>query len=199
MIQQKVREGFDRAMRPIGQALARAHVDPDVLTIAGLLLQIGVALLILRGSILAAGLVAIAGGVFDVFDGAVAKARGITSNFGALLDSTMDRIGDALVFVPLAWLYGVSPDVAERDEPWVAALALVALVASFMVSYVRARAEALGYDCNVGLAERAERLILIIVGLVFDVVPAALVILTVLASVTFIQRLLHVRAQARAI
>lgn len=196
MIQQKIRAGFDRAMRPVGRVLARSRLHPDAVTIFGVAIQAGAAVLILRGSILAAGLVAIVAGVSDILDGALAKARGITSRFGALLDSTTDRIGDALIFVPIAWLYGVSPDIAERDEPWVAATALVALVASFLVSYVRARAEALGYDCNVGVAERAERLILIIVGLILDLVPPMLVILAALSVVTFVQRLLHVRAQA---
>jgi phosphatidylglycerophosphate synthase len=101
-----------------------------------------------------------------------------------------------LIFIPIAWLYGVSPDIPAHDEHWVAALALGTLVASFLVSYVKARAEGLGYECNVGIAERAERLILIISGLILDLIPAMLVILCTLSVVTLVQRIVHVRAQA---
>jgi CDP-diacylglycerol--glycerol-3-phosphate 3-phosphatidyltransferase len=114
------------------------------------------------------------------------------------LDSTTDRISDALYFAPLAWLYGVSPDLPEHDEPWVAGAALGVLVFSFLVSYAKARAESLGYECTVGIAERAERLGLIIAALVLDLVPPALVLLLVATVVTFVQRVVHVRVQARS-
>jgi CDP-diacylglycerol--glycerol-3-phosphate 3-phosphatidyltransferase len=156
------------------------------------------AALIVQGRLLAAGLVAIVAAFSDVFDGAVARARGRTSKFGAVLDSTTDRLADALYLVPVAWLYGVDPDIAERNEPWVAAVALAALVLSFLVSYVKARAESLGFDCNVGFGERAERVIIVILGLILDLVPAAMVVLAVVSGITFMQRILHVRAQAEA-
>jgi CDP-diacylglycerol--glycerol-3-phosphate 3-phosphatidyltransferase len=185
-------------MRPVGRALARGRIHPNAVTVAGVAIQVVASLLILDGRILAAGLVGGVAGFFDSFDGAVAKARGMTSKFGALLDSTTDRLSDALVFLPIAWLYGVSPDIAERDEPWVAALALVALVASFLVSYVKARAEGLGFECNVGIAERAERLILINLGLILDLIPAMLVVLAALSIVTLVQRMAHVGTQAKS-
>jgi CDP-diacylglycerol--glycerol-3-phosphate 3-phosphatidyltransferase len=191
-----IRADWDRFMAPIGHALARMGISPDAVTFFGVLLQGVVAALILDGRLLAAGLVAVAAALSDVFDGAVAKARGRTSKFGAVFDSTMDRLSDALFFVPIAWLYGISPDIAERDEPWVAAVALAALVASFLVSYVKARAESLGFSCDVGIAERAERLIIMILGLIFDLVPATVLLLAALATVTFVQRLVHVRNQA---
>lgn len=198
MINANLREGWDRLVRPVGTSLARAGVTPDAITYLGVLLHLVAGLLIIDGRLLAAGLLSIVAGLSDAFDGAVAKARGTSSPFGAFLDSTTDRLSDALAFVPLAWLYGVSPDVAERDHPWVAALALATLVLSFLVSYTKARAESLGYDCNVGIAERGERLAIVIAALLFDLVPVALVILTVLSFVTFVQRMVHVRAQARA-
>lgn len=184
-------------MQPVGQGLGRARVTPNEVTLVGLALQVVVATFIVQGRLLTAGLVAIVAAVADALDGAVAKAQRRVSAFGALLDSTTDRLSDALFFLPLAWLYGVSPDIAARDQPWVAVLALVALVASFLVSYVKARAESIGFDCSVGLAERAERIILMIGGLVFDVVPFALAVLAVLSGITFVQRLIHVNAQAR--
>ena len=193
----QLRQTWDRVIRPIGRGLARSGVTPNQITYLGVAVQVASAVFILQGRLLVAGLVGIVAGVSDFLDGAVAKARGTPSKFGAFLDSTTDRLSDALYFVPLAWLYGVAPDIAERDEPWVAAVSLGAFVFSFLVSYAKARAESLGYECNVGIAERAERLIVIILALLLDIVPAALVLLLALAVVTFMQRMVHVHKQAR--
>jgi CDP-diacylglycerol---glycerol-3-phosphate 3-phosphatidyltransferase len=182
-------------MRPVGRTLARAGLTPNWITLAGVALHVVMAWLILDGRLLAAGLLAIFAAFFDSFDGAVAKARGTTSRFGALLDSTTDRISDALYFLPLAWLYAVSPDTAEHSEPWVAAAALVALVSGFMVSYIKARAESLNFSCDVGIAERAERLIVIILALIFDLVPVGVTVLALASTITFIQRVVHVYGQ----
>ena len=197
MLNSRIRGAWDQFVRPVGRAIARSGLSPNAITIAGLLLQAVSAYLIVDGALVAAGLVAIAAGVADLLDGAVAKARGVESPFGALLDSTIDRLSDALFFIPVAWLYGVEPDVAAHDEPWVAAVALTALVFSFLVSYVKARAESLGFDCNVGFAERFERLVLMIVGLVFGIVPVMVVALALVTFATFVQRMVHVYAQAR--
>jgi CDP-diacylglycerol--glycerol-3-phosphate 3-phosphatidyltransferase len=185
-------------MSPVGRALARSGVSPDLITYLGVALQVIVAVLILEGKLLVAGLLAIVAAFSDALDGAVAKALGTSNKFGAFLDSTTDRLSDALVFIPIAWLYGVDPDIAERDEPWVAAVALATLVLAFLVSYTKARAESLGYDCNVGIAERAERLIVVIAALIVDLLPPALVVLGVLSGITVLQRMVHVRTQARA-
>lgn len=198
MLNSRIRGAWDQFVRPVGRVIARSGLSPNAITIVGLLIQVGVAYLIVDGALLAAGLVAIAAGVADLLDGAVAKARGMESPFGALFDSTTDRLSDALFFVPIAWLYGVDPDVAAHDEPWVAAVALAALVFSFLVSYVKARAESLGFDCNVGFAERFERLAVMIAGLVFGIVPVTVVVLTLLTFGTFVQRIVHVYAQARS-
>lgn len=196
MINAKVRAGWDRLMRPVGGLLARTPLSPNAITLLGIGLQVVVTWQIVTGHLLLAGLLGIVSGFADAFDGAVAKAKGATSAFGALLDSTTDRLADGLIFGALAWLYGVAPDIATHDRLWVAAVALGTLVASFLVSYVKSRAEALGFECNVGLVERAERLILINAALTLDVVPAMLVVLLVLSVVTFLQRLLHVRNQS---
>jgi len=197
VINAQLRQVWDRVVRPVGRGFARSGLTPNQITYLGVGVQIGVAVLILEGRILAAGLAGILAAVSDVLDGAVAKARGEPSRYGAFLDSTTDRLSDALYYVPLAWLYGVDPDIVERDEPWVAAVALAALVMTFLVSYAKARAESLGYECNVGIAERAERLIILILALLFNVVPPALVLLLVLALITFVQRMVHVHKQAR--
>ena len=198
VLNEKIRVYWDRGMAPVGRAIGRMRISPNAVTLLGLVIQIGVAVLILDGALVAAGLVAIVAAFFDAFDGAVAKARGLTSKFGALLDSTTDRLADALYFIPIAWLYAVDPDIPARDEPWVAAAALVTLVASFLVSYIKARAEALGFECNIGLAERAERVILVIAGLILDLVGIMVAILGVASVITVIQRMVHVRKQANA-
>ncbi len=184
-------------MRPVGRWLAVTPLSPNVVTLIGVAIQAGVAVAIIDGRLLLAGLVAIAGGLADGLDGALARARGISSKYGAFLDSTTDRLSDALQFVTVAWLNGMTPDVPDHSTRLVAALALVALVASFLVSYVKARAEAVGYDCNVGIAERAERIIIIVVALIFDVVAWGVAILAVLATITFFQRMFHVKAQSK--
>lgn len=199
MLDERIREGWDRLMRPVGRALAQGRIDPNAITLIGLGIQVLVALKILEGELAMAGLLAIAAALADTLDGAVAKARGLTTKFGALLDSSVDRLSDALFFIPVAWLYGVSPRGPETDHSWVAALALMALVASYLVSYVKARAQGLGYDCRVGLVERAERAILMIVGLLFSaLLPLILAVLTAFSIVTFVQRLLHVRSQMKS-
>ncbi|MFN2594593.1 MAG: CDP-alcohol phosphatidyltransferase family protein [Actinomycetota bacterium] len=195
MINAKVRAGWDKLMRPVGRTLAKSGLSPNAVTLFGVALHAVIAVWIAQGRFLLAGLVAIVAAFSDAFDGAVAKARGLTSTFGALLDSTTDRVSDALIFLPIAWVYGVRPDLPSHDHPWVAGLAMGTLVASFLVSYVKARAEGLGFDCNVGFAERAERLILIIAALILDIVPAMLVILCAASVITFFQRLFHVRKQ----
>lgn len=196
MINAKLRSTWDKLMRPVGGVLARTPLTPDQVTVAGVVLQSVAAWYIVEGRLFVAALVAVVAGCADAFDGALARAKGLGRPFGALLDSTTDRLADALYFLPVAWLYGVEPD-AGHDSQLVALLALVALVSSFLVSYVKARAEGLGFDCNVGIAERAERLIVIILALAFDVLPWGVGIIAVASIITFFQRLFHVRAQAQ--
>lgn len=196
MLNTKIRGSWNKMMTPVGRALARSGVTPDAVTYVSVAVQVVVAYFILEGRLLTAGLVAIVPALLDTVDGAVARARGTTSKFGALLDSTTDRLADALVFLPIAWLYLAGP-ASSADDHWIGELALGVLVLSFLVSYVKARAEGLGFDCNVGLIERAERLIIVIVGLVFSsILPIALAILAVASLATFLQRILYVRRQA---
>ena len=197
VLNQRIRGAWDKFVRPVGRAIGRSGVSPNTITVAGLLVQGGATYLIVEGRLLAAGLVSIGAGGADLLEGAVAKARGEPTSFGALLDSTTDRVSDALFFGGVVWLYGVDPDVAAHDEPWVAAVALVALVFAFLVSYVKARAESLGFECNVGFAERFERVALMVIGLVFEIVPFMVVVLAAVSAVTFVQRSMYVSAQAR--
>jgi CDP-diacylglycerol--glycerol-3-phosphate 3-phosphatidyltransferase len=195
----KIRGIWDKGMKPVGGFIGRSGVTPNQITLLGVVVQAVVSYLIVSDRLAEAGFVLIAAALIDTVDGAVAKARGLTTKFGAFLDSTMDRLSDALVFLPIAWLYLAEPTAARADQQWVAALALVTLVLSFLVSYARARAEGLGFDCSVGLIERAERLIIMILALVFnDLLPAGLVLLALASLITLVQRMVHVHKQAGA-
>lgn len=197
MLNAKIRGVWDKGMKPVGGFIGRSGVTPNQITIFGVAVQGVVSYLIVVDRLLVAGLVLIAAALLDTVDGAVAKAHGLTSRFGALLDSTMDRLSDALVFLPIAWLYLADPTPERAEEQWVAALALVTLVLSFLVSYTKARAEGLGFDCNVGLIERAERLIIMMVALIFSaLLPLALATLALASLFTFAQRIVHVRKQS---
>lgn len=154
----QVRTSLRRALgsyveRPAVGVLTRAGISPDVLTMAGLLVALAAAGLIGAGYLLAGGLILLASGAFDMLDGALARATGKAGPFGALLDSTIDRISEAAVLV------GVSVYFLYEDAPLVVVLAFLALTGSMMVSYVRARAEALNVDCEVGVMTRTERVL----------------------------------------
>jgi len=181
--------------RPL-DALVRAlaHINPDVLTITGLVLNgVACASFALAGGpgyvspamLRVGGLVAFAGAVFDMLDGRVARLRGRETRFGAYLDSTMDRYSDMLLYLGLMILY------ARLGETLLMVLVWVAAFGSFMTSYARARAESLIPACRVGLLERPERVVLLIVGAVLNKMVPVLWIIAVLANVTAIQRVVY--------
>jgi CDP-diacylglycerol--glycerol-3-phosphate 3-phosphatidyltransferase len=191
--------GLLRVVDPVARALLRAGISPDVVTVAGTVGVVAAAVtLATRGHLVIAALVITACALTDMLDGAMARARGTASRFGALLDSTMDRIADGAIFASLAyWL-------ATQDLYATLAATLICLVTGQVVSYVKARAEGLGLDANVGIAERTERLLIIgLGGLAWGLkIPYALDIalwlLAVLSVITIGQRMVHVYRQARA-
>lgn len=193
---------------PVVNGLLRLGVSPDAVTVVGTLgVVVGALAFFPRGELLV-GVLFITAFVFsDLIDGAMARRSGRTSPFGAFLDSTLDRIGDAAIFGGLA-MYYVGP--GENDA--LAALAIYCLTMGSVTSYARARAESLGMQAKVGIAERADRLvaILVVTGLAdllnrigvgeraLWLIPATLGVLAVASTVTVIQRILVVRQQAHA-
>ena len=181
---------------PIGRVLARAGASPDLITIVGTVgVVVGAVGFVARGHLLTGMIIVTVSVLTDMLDGAVARARGGGSAWGALLDSTMDRIADGAAFGSLAfWL-------ARTDRPAAAAAALLCLMGAFTVSYVKARAEGLGLRCDVGIAERTERLLVAGAGAILSLfgVPyaleAGLWVLVVLCIITVGQRLHAVRRQ----
>lgn len=173
---------------PLTRMLARAGATPDLVTVAGLVLSAVAALCLAGGALRTAGVIWLVGSALDLLDGALARHNGMVARKGAFLDSTLDRISEGLLLTAAVYHFAL-----QGMEP-AAAVCAYALLVSFMVSYTRARAEALGVSCKSGLATRAERVALLGLGLVFNALFIAVTILAILATITTFQRLVHVRA-----
>jgi phosphatidylglycerophosphate synthase len=171
---------------PIARFLLALHVSPNVLTLAGLAVTGVAAYLISEAHLLAGGLVLLGGSAMDMLDGVVARLGNKTTRFGAFLDSITDRLGEA------AALFGLLVFYARQDHELGAYLAFGAVVMSFMVSYLRARAEGLGIPGDVGFMGRPERIVVLVIGLVAGVPLYALGVVLALAAVTVGQRVWHV-------
>jgi CDP-diacylglycerol--glycerol-3-phosphate 3-phosphatidyltransferase len=198
MLNVLARARISRVLDPIGSGLHRAGVSPDVVTVAGTVCVVAASIgFVARGHLLL-GIIAVTLSVCtDMLDGAIARARGTASRWGAFLDSTMDRVADCTIFACLAyWLAGAG-------RPGAAAAALTCLVLGVVVSYAKARAEGLGLKCNVGIAERSERLIVAGLGAIGEVaglrysLAVSLWLLAVLALITVGQRFHTVWQQTR--
>ncbi|MGH9487796.1 MAG: CDP-alcohol phosphatidyltransferase family protein [Terriglobales bacterium] len=169
----------------IVRSLALARINPNVLTFIGLLINLIAAVLFGYGQFLAAGLVIIAAGIFDMVDGRVARYTNTVSQFGGFFDSVIDRYSDlALYFGLLVWY-------ARIDREFYVVLTAVVMTGSVMVSYARARAENTIKSCKVGFMERPERIVLVIIGALFNRMAACLWVIAVLSNVTVIQRIRH--------
>lgn len=199
MLNRYARAFVARLMTPVAAALVRRGVSPDVVTVVGTLGVSVSALVFYPAGVLFWGTVAITAFVFsDSLDGTMARLQGRPSTWGAFLDSTLDRIGDAAIFAGLVvWFFG------GGGHALTAVLALACLVLGQLVSYARARAEGLGMTASVGIAERAERLVAVLaatglvgLGLPRAVLTVVLALLAAASAVTVVQRMLVVRRQA---
>jgi len=160
-----VRDWLMWIIAPIEKAMIRAGVSPDALNLLGAGFGGAAGISFARGELALGGWLVLLGGVADIFDGRVARARGIASARGAFLDSTLDRFAETFAFVGLVAFYA--------STPWAAATTALALGASMLVSYTRARGEALGIECRGGVMQRAERLVLLGLAGIFDAPIAA--------------------------
>jgi CDP-diacylglycerol--glycerol-3-phosphate 3-phosphatidyltransferase len=185
-IEQKARAVSRPTLERIGHTLARWNVSPDWVTYLGLVLTVGVAVLAALGQIRWAGVAYIFAALCDAMDGTLARVSGKGSRFGAFLDSTIDRFEESIVFLGLIIYY------AQVGGPVEISLILVVTVASLMVSYTRARAEAVGVECKVGFMTRPPRVVVLIAGMILQQVLATLIILAVTSLFTSFQRMYHV-------
>ncbi len=177
----------------IARVLVRLGFSPSGLTVIGVLVACVAAALIAQGMLAVGGVVVLIAGVFDMFDGAVARMTDRATKFGAFFDSVMDRVSEAIVLLGLLWFY------LEDGEQLGAVLVYVAIVGSTMVSYARARAEGLGIECKGGLMQRPERVASLGVGIVVGQrwEPAVLIVLGVIAVLTVVTTVQRVVETAR--
>ena len=188
---------FEERVRAITQQLAgrlfaRSGISPNVLTAVGLVLTVTVTVTLATGHLAWGGILVLVTSAFDMLDGALARATNRKSNFGAFFDSTVDRYSEALILLGLLMYYDRMP-----QPGWEVTLVYLSIVGSLMVSYTRARAEALGFECKVGLLGRPERIILLSIGLLAGVQFFALAILAIFTNFTAAQRIYHVWREDR--
>jgi CDP-diacylglycerol--glycerol-3-phosphate 3-phosphatidyltransferase len=189
MLDGRMRTRVAQGLAPIGRGLERARISANTLTVVGLALSVVTAVLIGSGHLLWALLGLIASGLVDLLDGTVARRSGQASPRGAFFDSVTDRVSDAVVLGGVAWYLA-------GEGPYLPMLAFTAAALSMLVSYERARAEGLGYDARGGLMERAERMVLLGIGLAFDILVPVLWVMIALTTLTAVQRFIKVWRQA---
>ena len=191
MVDGRFRAPIENAVRPVGQLLRRTGMSPDHLTILGILFAIAAAFSIAQGALRGGLILVILAALPDMLDGALAKAAGSASQRGAFFDSVVDRVTDSLLFGGVAWFF------ASEKSPHLALLPMAIMGVSSLISYERAKAESLGLYAKGGLMERAERIIVLCVGLLFDsLLTPILWVMLALTVATAIQRFVQVWRQA---
>ncbi|GAC1649336.1 MAG: hypothetical protein NVS4B3_06260 [Gemmatimonadaceae bacterium] len=197
-----VRTGYLRVIEPIADWLVRRRVNPNHITTAGTLCSVAAGVIYATGHIRTAGMFLGATAMLDVLDGTVARRTGQSTTFGAFYDSTLDRIADGAVLGGLAFYYATMRTPAG---PIMLVITILGIIAAFLTSYTRARAEALGIDAKVGLLQRPERVVLLsapqaVFGLALDgwVLSGIILLLTVTAWITVYQRMHAVHAATAA-
>ena len=199
LIQQRARYVVTLLIQP----LARLGVSPNLLTSIGLLLSTVTALVIAQGYMFVGGLLVVFAGIFDMFDGAMARVRNAATAFGAFLDSTLDRYSESIILFGLLWYTLQHPGLqnllwpAPHEQTWMITFIFVSVVGSLMVSYTKARAEGLGIECKSGLLARPERVIILAIGLLSNTCIWALAILAVFSNLTALERMISVWRSTR--
>jgi CDP-diacylglycerol--glycerol-3-phosphate 3-phosphatidyltransferase len=173
-------------LAPLARLLSSGRVDPNVITILGFIPAVAAGLAFAGGMVRLGGVFIVVAGIFDLMDGLVARAGNRQTKFGAILDSTVDRYAETVIFIGLAVLFAGTATLYG---------VILALAGSLMVSYVKARAEGLGYSCEVGMLQRPERMLIILVAALLGIgfLKWAIWIVAVLANITALERLLRVK------
>lgn len=185
--------GANSIIRLIVRALALSRISPNALTFIGLLINIYGAVLLAQGRFFAAGLVIIGAGIFDMVDGRVARETNRVTRFGGFFDSVLDRYSD------LALLMGLLVYYANIGRNFYVVLTAVVMTASVMISYTRSRSENTIPQCKVGFLERPERIVLLIIGALFDRMAPVLWVIAVLGNITVIHRMMYTYEQTTAL
>lgn len=181
----RIGAGGKRVVDSIVNLLANLHVHPNILTLVGMLINIVAMILFYKGYFQWGGLVVIFAGIFDIVDGEVARRTKRVTKFGAFFDSVIDRYSDVLLLLGLIGWYA-RPEVNRLQYVWLTGLCLIG---SVLTSYTRARAESLIPACKVGFLERPERIVLLVIGALWDKMAAALWVMAILSNWTVSQRI----------
>ncbi len=174
-------------------------ITPNSLTVVGLLLSVITAVVIAAGHLVAGGLLVLFAGIFDMFDGAMARVNNTATTFGAFFDSTLDRYSESIILLGLLVYALQRPDLRDitwpfaHEQIWMILLIFIAMVGSLMVSYTKARAEGLGLECKTGLLARPERVVILALGLLSGMSIWAVTLLAILSQATAIERIVYVR------
>ena len=186
-----------RQAEALMSAIGRIPVTPNQVTVIGVALTFVAAVLVALGYLRWAGVVLIVAGTFDILDGALARSSGRSYPYGAFLDSTLDRYSEGAIYIGLAAYFASTPGPLQR---WLLLATVAALAGSFLVSYVRARAQSLGFTCESGVFARPERVVVTVVGLIFGgvVLYGVVFLLAILTNLTALQRIREVWLQGRA-
>ena len=186
-----------RQAEALMSAIGRIPVTPNQVTVIGVALTFVAAVLVALGYLRWAGVVLIVAGTFDILDGALARSSGRSYPYGAFLDSTLDRYSEGAIYIGLTAYFASTPGPLQR---WLLLATMAALAGSFLVSYVRARAQSLGFTCESGVFARPERVVVTVVGLIFGGVflYGVVFLLAILTNLTALQRIREVWLQGRA-
>ena len=190
----KLRKVFEPVLLPSARFLGRLGLTPNMLSIIGMFAYVLAAALLALGHPVACAATLILFGPLDVLDGTLARDSGLETDYGAFLDATLDRYEEFFIYCGL--LYYMMDSL--KEGPVSAVLVLTALSGSYFVSYTRAKAEALGYECSVGILTRFERIVLFILAILTGWINTILVIISIFSFVTTVQRMVVVARQAQA-
>jgi len=182
---------LETALTPVARGLFRLGASPNQVSVGGFALNVATAGLVATDHLVAAGVLYLFAGTLDLLDGMLARLAGTPTRFGAFLDSTIDRVSEGVVFAAIGYRFALEGAAINS------AVVVLALLGSFLVSYTRSKAEGLGAECKVGIATRAERVVLVAIGLVAGLVTQVIYLIALLTAITVVQRVLLVRQELR--
>ena len=180
------------ALTPVARGLFCLGASANQVSVGGFALNVATAGLVATDHLVAAGVLYLIAGTMDLLDGILARLTGTPTRFGAFLDSTIDRVSEGVVFAAIGYRF------ALEGAAITCAVVVLALLGSFLVSYTRSKAEGLGAECKVGIATRAERVVLVAIGLVAGLLTQVIYLVALLTAITVVQRVLRVRRELRA-
>jgi CDP-diacylglycerol--glycerol-3-phosphate 3-phosphatidyltransferase len=188
LIPRRLQQGFIGLTKPLIKMLSHLHITPNAVTVLGVMITAGAAVVLFRGHVRWGGILILLGGLCDTVDGGLARYPDKVTRFGALFDSTVDRYAEFIMF------FGIAAYFFRNHDKWSLIAVFFALCGSAMVSYTRARAESLGFEAQIGLMPRAERIVIIGLGALIHPIALKIAIwlVAVLANFTAAQRMMHV-------